>query len=53
MKKLDCPHKCDVPEGIELRPVPPARHAWSDVIVCPYTDECGLTYLVFRAEEGT
>lgn len=50
MRKLDCPESCDVPDGVDLMPVPAPRHAWSDVIVCP-NEGCGQAFLVIRHEE--
>jgi hypothetical protein len=43
--QLPCPRQCDVPEGVVLRGVPRPRHAWGDVLPCPYAD-CGRAWLI-------
>jgi hypothetical protein len=50
LTKIPCELSCDVPEGVILAPVPPSRHAWSDVLVCP-NEGCGRTFLVLKVEE--
>lgn len=42
-EKLPCDQQCEVPEGVRLAEVPPPRHHWNDVIVCP---DCGRAWLV-------
>lgn len=42
--QIDCPEKCDVPEGCVLHPVPRPRHKWDDVLVCP-NEGCGRAFL--------
>jgi hypothetical protein len=42
--KIDCEEGCDVPSGVRLGEVPPSRHQWSDVIVCP---NCRRQFLVY------
>lgn len=49
---IECPQKCDVPEGFELTETPPTRHAWSDVISCP-KDDCQRTLLITKRPEVT
>lgn len=46
---IECTRRCATPEGVTLTPVPAPRHAWADVIVCPYED-CGTAFLVQRVE---
>ncbi len=41
-----------VAKGVDLTrftPVPPARHAWSDIVRC---QECGQDWLVMPASDG-
>lgn len=41
----DCPMHCLIPdEGV--KEVPPSRHRWSDILVCPFTDVCDRQFLV-------
>lgn len=49
--KIDCPEKCDVPEGATLTLVPKPRHVWSDVVVCP-NEDCGRAFLIERGEQN-
>lgn len=46
-KPEGCPRDCEVPEGVTLKMVPKPRHAWSDVVGCPYGD-CERFYLVIK-----
>jgi hypothetical protein len=41
---IDCEHSCDVPSGVRLGEVPPSRHQWNDVLVCP---NCGRQFLCY------
>jgi len=43
--RLPCSRQCEIPEGLTLAPVPTPRHAWGDVLVCPYED-CRRAWLV-------
>lgn len=42
---IDCDLSCEIPEGVKLVDMPPARHDWSGIIRCPNSG-CGRTFLV-------
>jgi hypothetical protein len=44
---VDCPEKCQVPEGFTMHDFPRPRHAWRDVIICPHA-ECGRCFLLVK-----
>lgn len=46
---IECPLKCEVPEGVIIGMVPQPRHNWSDVVHCP-NDDCGRHFLVMEQE---
>jgi hypothetical protein len=48
--KLPCEQRCDVPEGVTLVFVPPPRHNWPDVLVCP-NEGCGRAWLVVKRDD--
>lgn len=47
---IDCDEKCVVPPGERLGEVPPSRHKWNDVLVCPY---CGRQFLRYPPSTET
>lgn len=47
---IDCERQCSIPEGAQLKEMPPTRHAWSDIVHCPNVD-CGRFFMV--VERGT
>lgn len=42
---INCELKCPIPDGVRLCEMPPARHAWADMVFCP-NDDCGRNFLV-------
>lgn len=45
--RIDCEEHCEVPEGVTMTEVPRPRHAWSDIIHCPW---CPRSFLWHREE---
>lgn len=43
--EIDCPERCIVPEGYIITEMPPSRHAWADVALCPNADVCDRTLM--------
>lgn len=43
--EIDCPEKCEVPEGAVMTQVARPRLAWSDVLRCP-NEGCGFAFLI-------
>lgn len=46
--EIECPEKCDVPDGVTIGMVPVPRHNWGDVVVCP-NDGCERAFIVTTA----
>lgn len=44
---LNCQEKCEMPEGVVLKEVPPPRHAWGDVFGCP-NGGCGKFFMATK-----
>lgn len=44
---INCAKHCPVPDGVELKEMPPTRHAWSDIVHCP-NDDCGRFFMVVK-----
>lgn len=42
---VDCDRQCPIPDDFTLYEVPLPRHAWRDIIRCPYGD-CERVFLV-------
>lgn len=40
--RLDCPQRCKIPEGIELKPIPAPAVVADDQLVCPHG--CGRAF---------
>jgi len=47
---MDCENECQVPARVRLVWVPPPRHAWDDVLHCPYAN-CDRAFLVVPAPQ--
>ncbi|MFG1794218.1 hypothetical protein [Nocardia sp. NPDC049149] len=42
---IGCAEKCEIPDGVQLRDMPPTRHAWSDIVRCP-NEGCERFFMV-------
>lgn len=49
--RIDCPLKCEVPDGVRLSEVPRPRHKWPGLIHC-VNGECTKSFLVEKLPIG-